>query len=822
MRINLLTIIIFLNCFRLSAGNVDDTSIVRKILSTKRAEVAPKIDGKLDDDAWKDAEVAGDFIQYSPVEKAAVSFPTDVRILYDDQAIYLGAMCYDNNPDSIKRQLGTRDDYLNADNFIVRFDTYNTQQDAFTFSVSASGVQGDSRLSDYSFNAVWESEVKILSNGWSVEMKIPWSALRFPTSHEQIWGLQLARNIQRKFEYDQWAQTPKEKANSMKYWGLLKGLTDIKEPVRLSVTPYLTTIWQKDSRFGETNPSMSLSGGMNLKYGINESFTLDMTLLPDFSQVKSDNIVKNLGPFEIQYQDQRPFFTEGTDLFTRGDIFYSRRIGRTPSNFYSAPYLTDSNEVIIKNPSQSHLLNATKLSGRTNGGLGIGLLNAYVDNTYAIAKDTLTGKTRNILTEPSSNYNIFVFDQQLKNSSDVFITNTNVIRSHGFRSANVTASGFVLNNKKNTWGVVGAGGVSNVMTPTGSVGEFTSKIGYYYNAGIYKNGGKFQYGINRQEVNKQWDCNDMGINRETNYSNNNIDFSYNIFNPWKCFNNAFFNASATYSDNLTTGIMTGFNIDMFSNATLKNFWNVYLGGEFNPVKERDFYEPRVDGRFYLRPRLFYTFAGINTNENKKLSLGFNFHGGSTEQISTTIPPNPFFGIGTTLFFRAGNRFTLSLSSDYSDDNGDRGWVETESDGTIVFGRRELRTVENSFSTSFVFMKDMSISFIARHYWETGNYLGYYVLNNDGTLTDYVNYTGDHNFSFNSASVDMVYRWIFAPGSTLSISWKQNVLNEQAMIDYNYFNNFNSTVKAPQFNQVSLSLLYYLDYNSVAHKRRAQK
>jgi hypothetical protein len=807
----------FLCCctIHLSAGT-QDTTIVRKKLGAQRVSVKPKIDGVLDDECWKTAEVAKDFEQNSPVEKAPISFPTEVRITYDNTAIYIGAMCYDNAPDSILRQLGLRDDYPNADNFRVVFDTYNSQQDAFDFTVTASNVQNDSRFSDNNFNAVWTSNVKILPNGWSVEMEIPWSALRFPSTKEQTWGLQLTRSIQRKYEFDQWALTPKGKPNSMKYWGILTGLDSIDSPVRLSVTPYASTIVEKDSRFGPANTDVSFGGGLGLKYGLNESFTLDMTLLPDFSQVKSDNLVKNLSPFEIQFQEQRPFFTEGTDLFDLGGIFYSRRIGRTPTGFYDVPDELNTNEKIIKNPGQSKMLNATKITGRTNNGLGIGLLNSYIDNTYATVKDTLTGETRKILTEAASNYNIFVFDKQLANSSHVYVTNTNVIRTHGQRSANVTASGFSINNKKSTWNFNGDGGVSDVLEPTYTTGDFNANIGYYYQLSINKNSGKFQYGVNRQVVNRNWDCNDMGINLETNYANNQFFLAYYIFNPWKFLNNAEFNINTSYAYNIETKERNSVGINPFMAVTFKNFWSSYLGGEWTPYDSKDYYEPREPGRFYLRTRYKTVFGGINTNTNKPVWISLSYHAGATARISPTIPVNPWGGGGTEINWRVGNRFFLGVGSSFHGDFGDRGWVDEESDGTIVFGRRILHTWENGLSANFVFTRDMAISFHARHYWETGHYLGYYILEQDGSLTDYVNYSGagTNDFNFNSFNIDLVYNWNFAPGSTLSIAWKQNILNEETIIDYKYINNFNETIRGPQLNQLSVRVLYYLDYNYV--------
>ncbi|HEU4717981.1 MAG TPA: DUF5916 domain-containing protein, partial [Bacteroidia bacterium] len=647
-------------CSGVMAGNQQDTSIVRKKFSCVRITQPVKIDGKLDDAVWQDAPIATNFIQNSPKEGAAASYQTEVKMLYDNNALYIGAMMYDDHPDSIMKQMGLRDDNVTADNFRMVFDTYNTQQDAFDFTVTASNVQVDSRFSDFNYNAVWHSHVQMLPNGWSAEVEIPWSALRFPTTEKQNWGIQFTRWIQRKFEFDQWSLTPKAAQNSLKYWGILEGLENIDVPVRLSVTPYLSTIWQSDNRYGPDSPSTSFGGGMDLKYGINESFTLDMTLLPDFSQVQSDNIVKNLSPFEIQYDEYRPFFTEGTDLFSLGDLFYSRRIGKTPTQFYNTGDLLDSNERIIKNPTQSRLLNATKLSGRTSNGMGIGILNAYVDNTYAVAQDTLTGATRKILTEPRSNYNIFVFDKQVQNGSHVYFVNTNVMRTHGYRSADVSGAGFSLNNKKSTWTFSGFGAVSNIMEPVDSLkGQFNSSLGYKYVASIDKNSGKLKYGISRRELGKNFDPNDLGINYETNIADNSAYVAYNVYNPWWIFNLINSSLNFDYTQNARLHTMNNFTIDFFTYAEFRNFWSFYIGSESTPFDSKDYYEPREDGRFYLRTGYNAVYGGINTNSNKKISFNLGFHGGQTHYISQEIPVNPWGGADLTVNVRAGYRFSFS-------------------------------------------------------------------------------------------------------------------------------------------------------------------
>jgi len=796
----------------LSTLFAQDSVIVRKEYFAVRAAQAPRIDGQLDDEAWKSANVTGSFLQANPIQGAPVKQQTEVRIMYDNTALYIGAMLYDSAPDSIMQQLGVRDAYLTADNFRVVFDTYNTQQDAFDFTVTASGVQSDSRMSDSNYDAVWKSAVQILSNGWSVEIEIPYSAIRFPNSKEQVWGLQITRNFQRAQEFDQWALTPRGVQNFFQYWGLLKGISGIEPPLRLSFTPYGTTIVDKDGNAAGAPVSTSFSGGLDLKYGINESFTLDATLLPDFSQVQSDNIVKNLRAFEVQLADNRPFFTEGVDLFSRGGLFYSRRIGKTPTLFYDAPYMLEADEKLVKNPSRSRLLNATKISGRTSNGLGMGILNAFVDNTYAIAQDTVTGEERNILIEPRSNYNIFVLDKQLARGSSVYLINTNVVRGNGWSSANVTGAGTSLNNKKNTWNAQFEGAVSEILFPYDSLqGQFDAILGYQYYARIGKNSGKWQWAIDRGVKSRNFDANDLGITFETNFANNGAGISYLQLNPWKRILQGNIDLNVFLQQNLTTGQMNSFSINPFAWGQFKNFSNAYCGFEINPADIRDYYEPRTPGRVYLRTGYTNFFFGYNSNQNKKLSYSINGYAGLTKEIPGTIPRNPWGGGSIWLNWRAGDRFTLSVGPGYHGDFGDRGWVNTEDDGTIVFGRRNIRNITNTLNATYVFKRDMSLSLISRHYWATGQYLGFYVLEENGNLHDYVNYGGHHDFSFNSFNVDMVYKWIFAPGSTLSIAWKQNILKEDPVIDYNYFHNFQGTIRAPQYNSISLRVLYFLDY-----------
>ena len=220
----------------------DSARIVRKEYITSFAKSTPKIDGELNDEAWKDVPVLSDFTVAYPIFNTSASQKTEVKLIYDHNAIYISAKLFDTSPDSIAKQLGARDNELNADNFRLVFDTYNTQQDAFEFSVTASGVQMDSRFSDGNYSAVWDSKTKINPDGWTVEISIPYSALRFPNSNKHVWGFQVTRNIIRNGEFTQWSLIPQGVPNPLQYWGLLKGLNDVKSPIRLSLTPFITGV----------------------------------------------------------------------------------------------------------------------------------------------------------------------------------------------------------------------------------------------------------------------------------------------------------------------------------------------------------------------------------------------------------------------------------------------------------------------------------------------------------------------------------------------------------------------------------------------------
>ena len=283
-----------------------------------------KIDGYLEEEIWKQAPVMTDFVELSPVPFRASAQRTEVRVVYTMESIYIGAKLFDSAPDSILRQLCVRDDIFNAntDNFGVHIDAMHTRQNAFAFMVSAAGVQYDDDNGDEVWDGVWRSRVRITDEGWQVEMEIPYSQLRFPPMQagEQVWGINFSRTIRRTRENSYWAKLDPTIDNRVLQYGTLAGLSNIRPPLRLSLTPYVAGYLRHfdDGDASTPNWRPTASAGADLKYGINESFTLDVALIPDFGDIQSDNLELNLSPFEIYYDERRPFFTEGIELFNRG------------------------------------------------------------------------------------------------------------------------------------------------------------------------------------------------------------------------------------------------------------------------------------------------------------------------------------------------------------------------------------------------------------------------------------------------------------------------------------------------------------------------
>lgn len=777
----------------------------------------PKIDGKLNDSCWQNIPVATDFVTNEPVFGKPAAQKTEVKFIYDNDAIYLAYYLYDSEPNKIIKVLCERDKNIIADEIMVAVDTYGEKTSAFRLQLNAAGVQFDRFMSpfiprsDRSWDAVWESAVKIDEKGWYAEIKIPLSALRYPKKPVQEWIIQFGRYVGRTGEFTTWSPVNNNIGGGpMRQWGLITGINNIKPKTRLSVSPYLTFGVQRDPVIGINGKDYSTktfyTGGADLKYGINQSYTLDMSLVPDFSQVQSDNTILNLTPFEVKYDERRQFFTEGAELFNKAGIFYSRRIGAVPSGYTFLSNNLQKHERILENPSVTGIINATKISGRTRKGFGIGVLNAVTKIMYAEIINDSTGKSRKILTEPSANYNVLVLDQSLKNNSKIGIINTNVLRSGSSINANVTALDFILNSKGSIYSLTGTAIYSYRK---GGVLSGGKQSGYNYRIDFAKISRNFRFEVFNTAIAKNYNSNDLGILTATNFMQNYFALKYFTITPRGKLLNWNTTLSYTHTNTLSKMSFQRRDIDWNSFFLFKNFSTVTLATNWRPSRANDIYEPRVDNKIFVRPKSFKQALIFSTDTRKKSQLLVS---GTVNWFEFPVT-HFYYDFGIAPVFRIGNKIIISPGTMYSNHKNNQGYVSTIKADSIVFGLRQEHSIENIVLLQYIFSAYHNLSFRARDYWSKIRYDRYFKLQNDGYLAPFV-YTKNADINLNIFNIDMIYTWQFAPGSFLSASWKKSINFNNKSREDGYFKIFSNTMQTPGSNSISLRIIYYLDYSGM--------
>lgn len=765
-----------------------------------------EIDGKLDEAAYLTATPAKDFIQIQPYNGKPAFQKTEAYIFYDQTAVYIGAKLYDNQPDSIFNYLTERDNIGMSDYFGVYLDPYNQGQLAYGFFITPAGVQvdikaakSDGDFEDANWNTVWESKTRITTEGWTVEMKIPYSVLRFSEKAGSKWGLNMFRNIRRYNSNNSWNFLSREVSGFIHQEGELTGIKDIKPPVRLSFSPYIATYFEPENNSNKSH--FLYKGGLDVKYGINDAFTLDMMVIPDFGQIQSDDKKLNLSPYELYYDEKRQFFTEGTELFQRGGIFYSRRIGANPK--FSADNALNPNEKIDYLPGETQLVNATKISGRTNKGLGIGVLNAMSLASNAIVKDTTTGLSRNVLVQPFTNYNVAIVDKSLKNNSYISFINTNVSMVGNPFHANVTATEFQFRDKTKTYALKGKGGIS-------MRGDSTNETGYYGSLRFEKNKGKLFWGAAQTVFSDKFNPNDLGYLQRNNLMTSEAWIYYQIIEPFwiirECNGDIWLNYNRIYKPNTLYDKELGYDFMIL----FKNNYQFYSDGKISS-DQFDYYEPRVEGRYYLNPRKLNINLNLNTDPRK--SLNFNFRYGFVSQATIERMEHD---IDANANLRIGHRFEINYGISSIQSFNERGFADNSNTDSITFAKRTVSTLVNTIGTSYILSNKASLRLRARHYWSGVANNQYYILQKDGSLIENETFSGNKDQNYNAFTVDMIFRWIFAPGSELSLAWKAISYSNEDKVVYNFSNNLQKAW-INQTNSLSLKVLYYIDYNNLIKK-----
>ena len=818
-----------------------------KTLSAVKALHAPVIDGDLNDAAWQQAPAANDFIQNFPEFGKPATVRSVVKILYDNNAIYIGAYLYDD-PALIRKQITARDgeQRQDVDYFSVFFDTYNDQQNGFQFLVTSANVQSDARIGgtatssgmgqfgDDTWDAVWQSQVQMKKDGWVVEMRIPYLSLRFSKKDVQTWGLQFLRFIRRDNESSYWNPVNPSVNGFANQFGKYANLMSIEPPLRLSFSPYLSTGIRVNPQGSDIKSQWLRNGGMDVKYGVNESFTLDATLIPDFGQVVSDNIINNLSPFEVRFQENRPFFTEGTELFNKSGLFYSRRIGNTPGGYYAVQNLVQINPdyQLIKNPSVTQLYNGIKFSGRTKKKLGIGIFNAVTAPITAELRNVSSKQDTLILTEPLSNYNIIVLDQALKGQSSVTFTNTNVIREGSARNANVSAFDWSLFNHNSEYQFKGTMRYSKVFGYTPYNGEINliedtitrnkqlyvkPYSGFNTSVQLGKVSGTLQYYLGNSITSNKYDPNDLGYLQFPDNVNYIGGISYNQFKPTKNLINYRYSFDVNTQYFYKPYKFSEMELNASAYWIFKNFWDVTITANAYPFWQNDFFELRTAGRYLRRPPEA-TF-GINGSTDSRKPWYFSYNlGYAVRSISNNSYNNFEFGFR----YRFSNQLTLSADVTRQYENNQIGYAFVrETNGDPIVGYRNFTETIGMVSGIYNFTSRLNITLRGRHYWNRVNYNSYYNIDMDGKLTPKPStFQPSLNDNYNVFNLDAFLTWDFRLGSRVIVGWKNWLGDPYAIsgVDYrHYTNNLGQTFAAAHGNELTVKVIYFLDYNQLKHR-----
>jgi len=808
-------------CAQNTARTVRNISSAKNIQAV-RSSSPIKIDAILDEPAWQTAPRMDSLVEFRPKVGRMEPYAnrSETYLLYSDEGIYFAGYLHESTKDSIARELtGVRDGYGTNDYIGIIIDTYQDHLNGFEYFVTPLNEQWDAKMAppspdsdnggeDFSWNAVWESAALIHDDGWSFEIFIPYSAIRFGKQEVQDWGINITRRRRKTEQQYTWNPIDPNVNGFLTQEGYWIGLTNIKPPLRLQLSPYFSAYAnhypQKDPAIKDW--SSQFNGGLDLKYGINQAFTLDATLIPDFGQVQSDARVLNLTPFDVQFNENRSFFTEGTELFSKGNLFYSRRIGIEPITTHNPNNEMNADEHLVKNPQESKLINATKISGRTRHGLGIGVLNAVTKARYATVEND-DKVQRDLLTDPLTNYNVLVLDQTFGKNSSVSLVNTSVVRSGPDYDATVTAGLFELNDKKNTWNLGGAAAISNLFNYLPNGGTLS---GYSHSLHAGKTSGRFRFNVWEDLTDKRYTNRDLGYFTNNNFLDHGVYVGYNWIEPKGFYNRIFLNFNSSLSrlfspigdlDEKFQFARVNANV----NIQTKKIW--WFGG-FTQLRthQNDFYEPRSPGWFFRR--------------GPQQAWGLWYEGNSAKRYyvyaeADFFSRSQFYGNRYQSFyftnnFRFNKSFSIRHQISYEPMRNDIGFTALISPDSILFARRHRETITNTLNLKYSFTNKMGITLVARHYLSTVENRGFYTLQKDGELKDNPLYNENRDQNVNFFNIDMVYSWQFAPGSFINVVWKNAIFHNPATAEYNYFKNLGKTLQSDQNNNISFKIIYFLD------------
>jgi len=796
-----------------------------------RVAEAPVVDGRLDDAAWASAPVLAGLVQREPEQGVPARDATEVRIVYDASAIYVGARM-SGDPAEIRADVTRRDVSAGAEELVISLDTYRDGRTAYTLVVTAAGSRidyyhsSDSETNrDYSFDPVWQARTTRDDGGWTAEVRIPLSQLRFSPGADQVWGLNVVRVRPAIQEEAYWALVGREQTGWSSRMGELRGLSGLDAGRRVELQPYvassatLASGTDGDDPFADPSTA-ALRGGADVKVGLGSNLTLDATFNPDFGQVEADPAVVNLSAFEVFFDERRPFFTEGAGLFSVGDLFYSRRIGAPPHGDPSADYVEELDNTTI--------LAASKLTGRLPSGLSIGVLGALTQEEVVRIYDEGTDTFGEAVVEPMTGYGVLRMDQQFGAAgSNVGFIVTGVGRAQGDHPelsdilADQAFSGAI--DGRYRW----AGGMYDInfrLSGTSVHGSpdalvrlqhssrryfqrpdadhvqvdsaMTSMQGYAVDLGHSRNSGDhWLWDVDFWMESPGYEPNDLGRLSSTDGIGGYAGMTYRETTPGRLFRNwaiELMNAQEWNYGGTHTSSWYGLNM----RGTLANFWYAEFGIDYEPPVLS--HTMTRGGPLMETTGFFGPFAGFETRSGRDVQLGF-WAGGGTDRLGGWG-----YWISPDFSYRPSPRLELSFEPEYNRNFEPRQYVTTLDNGRAatfgsryVFSNLDYSELAARMRVNYAIGPDLTLETYLEPFVSSGDYHDFGELarpedsdllfyGNDGT-TIVERSDGDYDvtdgastfvvpgrdFNVRSFRSNVVLRWEWRPGSTLFLVWQQD-------------------------------------------------
>ncbi len=815
---------------------------MKKIYRTQKIESAPPtIDGKLTESVWLDAKRSGDFVQFQPYADVAPTEQTEFAIMYDDNNIYVGIWAHDSQVSEISQRMSRRDN-IEGDLVGVDFDSYHDLRTSFGFWVSASGVKLDRIMSgngsneDDTWDPIWFVKTHIGEDGWTAEMRIPFSQLRFEKNSEQGWGLNVLRLLFRKEEVSLWSPIPRDASGLIDHYGELHGIEGVEARKQYDITPYTVASTERyETEEGNpfaTGKDYNYTVGMDAKIGVTNNMILDLSVNPDFGQVEADPSQVNLTAYETFFEEKRPFFIEGRSILSMplmigdGDLanenlFYTRRIGRRAHGY---PDLTDKEYTSM--PAFTRIIGAAKLSGKTENGWSVGALETVTRPEKA--EIDLEGERRYETIEPLTNFFIGTVQRDLNEGNTIFgglVTATNrkledTPLDYLHSSAYTGGLDFTQYFKDRTYMISAKTFFSQVNGSTEALTETQTSSSHYYQrpdashleldttrTSLMGHGGSVFIGkVGNSPLNFgmffNWkspgiELNDVGFIRNTDQLLPIVWGSYQFLEPFSIFRSLRFNSSA-WSDWDFSGTHMGIGANLGANMQFTNYWSLSVGVNGQPASLST--GMLRGGPSFMVPGSVHPYVSIKTDGRKKLVFELSGMGSvMLEGHSQTE------GANLDITYRPIDNLSISLAPNIMFEKNNLQYIsETDyhGDPRYIFGAINQKVVGMSLRLNLNITPEFTIQYWGQPFFATGsysdlkmitdplaeNYTDRYHVFTDGqiehfkddgyclideNLDDIPDFSIDYpDFNFKEFKSNLVARWEFRPGSIVYLVWSQ--------------------------------------------------